>query len=300
MLAPIVLFVFNRPDHARHVLNALSQNLLAKESHLIIYSDGPRGTQDEKKVISVRNVVSNVTGFLSVQVFERDRNYGLSANIIDGVTSVVNKFGRVIVLEDDLVTSPYFLTYMNSALDFYFKNDRVISIHGYVYPTKEKLPEAFFLKGADCWGWATWKRGWVFFNSDGKALLKELESKRLVKEFDFNGAYSFSKMLKDLIKGKNNSWAVRWHASAFLADKMTLYPGRSLVRNIGNDNTGTHCGSSSAWDVNLSQMPVDPAGIDVVSSELAYYAFERHFRIVTSFKSRLFDKIKLAFEKWKK
>jgi hypothetical protein len=182
------------------------------------------------------------------------------------------------VLEDDMLTSKYFLTFMNSALDYYINDYRVISIHGYVYPTHANLPEAFFLKGADCWGWATWKRGWGLFNPDGLSLLNELKHKKLIKEFDFNGSYKYSKMLEENIAGKNNSWAIRWHASAFLANKLTLYPGRSLVKNIGNDGSGTHCGSSNDLDAHLSDKPIHFKCVDVIQSSYAYHEFEKFFK----------------------
>jgi hypothetical protein len=177
---------------------------------------------------------------------------------------------------------------MNEALDRFADVERVISVHGYVYPVQEMLPEAFFLRGADCWGWATWRRGWALFNPDGQALLDELKRKSLIKAFDFNGAYGYSKMLEGQIKGTNDSWAIRWHASAFLADKLTLYPGRSLVHNIGNDSTGTHCGSYSTYDAVLSSTSINLVGLEVKPSKLGFLAFERFFR---QSKSNLLSKI---------
>ena len=127
---------------------------------------------------------------------------------------------KVIVLEDDLVTSPHFLQYMNDGLGIYERDDRVISIHGYSYPVHGKLPETFFLRGADCLGWATWKRGWDLFEDDGQRLLNELERRNLTRSFDFDGSYPYTQMLRDQIAGSNSSWAVRWYASAFLRDKL--------------------------------------------------------------------------------
>lgn len=273
-IAPICLFVYNRLDHTSNTVNSLKQNLLAQNSNLIIFSDASKSEKQADQVREVRRYIHQITGFKSITIIERERNYGLAKSIIDGVTAVVNKYGRIIVLEDDIVTSPYFLTYMNEALDKYADDDRIISIHGYVYPTKEKLPETFFIRGADCWGWSTWKRGWDLFNSDGKILLAELKNKRLIKEFDFNGAYPFSKMLKNQIKCKNDSWAVRWYASAFLAEKMTLYPGKSLVHNIGNDNSGTHCGNHNLMDADLTFTPINCHDVPVEHSKEGYQAFE--------------------------
>ena len=180
----------------------------------------------------------------------------MANSIIIGVTEVCQRHGRVIVLEDDLVTSRYFLRYMNEALDLYEDQPHVISIHGYVYPGREPLPETFLLKGADCWGWATWRRGWDLFRPNGAALLEELERTDLIHEFDFDGAFPYSQMLRDQIKGRNDSWAIRWYASAFLSNKLTLYPGRSLVHNIGNDSSGIHCEPSNSFDVEVSNTSV--------------------------------------------
>ena len=142
-----------------------------------------------------------------------------------------------------MVTSPYFLRFMNDALEMYRYEEKVISIHGYCYPVHEKLPKTFFLPGADCWGWATWERGWDLFEPDGKKLLSEFKTSTQKRAFNINNSFPFYKMLKDQTKGKIDSWAIRWNASAFLAGKLTLWPGHSLVKNIGLDNSGSHCGN---------------------------------------------------------
>ena len=293
LTAPIALFVYNRLDHTRRTVDSLKQNLLAQESDLIIFSDASKSELQAAKVRDVRDYISQISGFKSITIVERETNYGLAKSIIDGVTKVVNEYGRTIVLEDDLVTSAYFLKYMNEALEKYADDERVISIHGYVYPVMQSLPEAFFLRGADCWGWATWRRGWAHFNPDGQYLLNELKRRKLIGMFDFNGAYSFSKMLKGQIKGSNDSWAVRWHASAFLADKLTLYPGRSLVHNIGNDGSGTHCGDDMGYDLLVSLSPIDFTNIEVQASAQGQAAFEAFFRKVKgSFASKLLRSIR--------
>ncbi len=241
-IAPIALFVYNRPDHTRRTVEALQKNVRALESELIIFSDGPKNTETEKAVHEVRTYIKTIAGFKSVKIIESTTNRGLAQSIIAGVTDVVNRFGRIIVVEDDLVTSPYFLTYMNTGLDLYENEARVASIHGYIYPVKSVLPETFFLRGADCWGWSTWKRAWDIFEPDGAKLLSELQEKDLITSFDMDGSYSYSSMLERQIRGENNSWAIRWHASVFLKNMLTLYPGVSLVQNIGQDNSGTHAG----------------------------------------------------------
>lgn len=276
--APIVLFVYNRLDHARRTVEALQKNVLAHESELFVFSDAPKSEEQAGAVRDVRQYLRQITGFRSVTIVDRKTNLGLARSIIDGVTTVLKKYARIIVLEDDMVTSPYFLTYMNEALEKYADDDRVASIHGYVYPVEQALPAAFFLLGADCWGWATWRRGWAWFNPDGAYLLAELKRRKLIRAFDFNGTYPYTAMLKDQIKGANDSWAVRWYASTFLAGKLTLYPGRSLVHNIGNDNSGVHCGESSYWDSELSQRPISLNDITVEPSHKAHQAFEKFFQ----------------------
>ena len=278
MNAPIVLFTYARPDHTRRTVESLQRNHLASSSDLIIFSDAAKTLDKIKLVDEVRSYIDKIDGFNSVVCHCRTSNYGLSKSIIDGVGHVLNNYGRVIVLEDDMVTSHHFLTYMNEALDKYADDSRVISIHGYTYPVTMQLPEAFFLQGADCWGWATWRRGWKLFEADGKQLLEELEQRNLIREFNFNNTYLYSNMLEEQIRGRNDSWAVRWYASAFLAGKLTLYPGRSLVHNIGNDNSGTHCEESTNLNVRLSETPISLSGLSVVPSQEGKQAFEAFFK----------------------
>ena len=296
VLAPIVVFTYNRPEHTQRTLNALLINPLANESDIIIYSDSARTANHNKAVDEVRSYLSELTGFRSIKVIHRDKNFGLAESIIQGVTEVLQQSEKVIVLEDDIVVSPYFLEYMNEALEQFVDDDRVISVHGYVYPVDIELPEAFFLPGADCWGWATWRRGWALFNSNGQYLLDELVRRHLIQEFDYNGAYPFLNMLKEQIKGENDSWAVRWYASAFLANKLTLYPGRSLVNNIGNDSSGTHCVTSEDFDVELSKTSINLKNVIVDVSPIALEAFEYYFKKNKSWREQ-FINIVLSFLK---
>ncbi|MDA8090980.1 MAG: hypothetical protein M0Z61_12280 [Nitrospiraceae bacterium] len=240
--APIALFVYNRPWHTRQTVEALKKNELAAESDLFIFSDGPKNAAFEGQVKAVRDYLRTIDGFRAIHITERNENYGLAKSIIGGVSEVISRFGKIIVMEDDLVSSKYFLKFMNEALNFYENEENVASISGYMYPLEERLPASFFLRGAECWGWATWRRGWNVFEADGKKLIQEIHRRKLKKIFDVNGAYGYTKMLQDQIAGKNDSWAVRWHASVFLKDMLTLYPGASLILNIGFDGSGTHCG----------------------------------------------------------
>ncbi len=276
-LAPIALFAYKRLEHTRLTVEALLRNELASESRLFVFSDGPKSSKEDMEVDAVRQYLGSVTGFKSIELVCRSRNLGLADSIISGVTSLCGRFGRLIIVEDDLETSPFFLRYMNEALDLYERTPEVISIHGYVYPVSESLPETFFIRGADCWGWATWQRGWSLFEPDGMQLLNELESRRLSEEFDFDGAAGYTTMLRQQIAGNVNSWAIRWYASAFLAGKLTLYPGRSLVRNIGLDASGTHCGQNTELDVRLSDRSIALERLDPVEHPGARAAIRGFF-----------------------
>ena len=300
MLSPIVLFVYNRPWHTQQTIEALQKNDLALQSDLIIYSDAPKNESGKRAVQDVRRYIKGVEeGFKTISIVERDENWGLANSIIDGVTSIVNEFGRIIVLEDDLVTSPFFLRYMNEALDFYQDDDRVISIHGWMWPHKNQNNfSPFFLKGADCWGWATWQRGWDLFDSDGEKMLSILNAEPLAirKIFDFNGEVQYIKMLEQQIAGKNDSWAIRWYASAFLNEKLTLHPGISLVQNIGNDSSGTHCSTTDLFKVPLAETSIDIKNIPVNEDiNMRKEAEEYYKNIQPSFLQRGFSMLDRLF-----
>ncbi|MCE1189225.1 MAG: glycosyltransferase family 2 protein [Ignavibacteria bacterium] len=275
--APIALFVYKRLYHTRKTIESLLLNPEASQHRLIIYSDAPKRAQDKPAVQEVRNYLKTIAGFRSVEILERIENAGLSRSIIEGVTDILQSSDSVIILEDDLELSPYFLRYMNEALDLYASDEKVASIHGYMYPSSVKLPETFFMRGADCWGWGTWKRAWKKFNPDGKLLLQKLLDKNLIPEFDNNGKSGNLKMLKKQIQRKNDSWAIRWHASIFLEDMYTLYPGKSLVRNIGNDGQGTHSKASTLFEVDLSPSPVKVAPVPVTEDKAGRLAFAQFY-----------------------
>lgn len=277
-LAPVLVFAFARPDHLRRTMESLQANAEAGLTHVTVFCDGPRNPSDVPQVEAVRRYVDALEGFASVSVVRQPHNLGLAQSVILGVTQMLEQHEDVIVVEDDLLLSPYFLKYMNDALNHYRHDERVASIHGYSYPTDRPLPATFFLRGADCWGWATWRRAWAGFNPDGRALLSELERQRRVRHFDFDGAYPYTRMLRDQISGKNSSWAVRWHASCYLAGKLTLYPGRSLVENIGNDASGTHSIATSVYSGEIASRPVQVGNIDVAASENARNEIIRFLR----------------------
>lgn len=255
-LAPIALFAYDRLWHTCRTIEALQRNELAQESALFVFCDGPVGPGSCTQVRSVREYLRTVTGFKTKVMIERERNMGLAASIIAGVTQICSDYDRVIVLEDDLDTSPFFLRYMNRALEVYASEPRVGSIHGYWYPVTGRAPETFFLRGASCWGWATWSRAWREFRADGAGLLAELRRQNLTRSFDLDGTIAYTRMLEDQICGRIDSWAIRWHASMFLADRLQLSPGVSLVRNTGFDGSGTHCTRTDVFATELSTAPI--------------------------------------------
>ena len=287
-LAPIVLFVYNRPWHTEQTITALQKNILANESDIFIYSDAPKNENATEKVNEVRHYIKSIDGFKKVTIIERDKNWGLANSIIDGVTSIVNQYGKIIVLEDDLVTSSYFLKFMNEALKLYQYEQKVASLHGYIYPI-DGLPETFFIRGADCWGWATWKEKWAIFESDGQKLLDEVKKRNLQKEADFNDSYGYTEMLRGQIEGRNNSWAVRWYFSAFLKEMVTLYPGQSYVQNIGHDCEGTHCISeTNVFDIVLNKS-FSLNKIEPIEDLVSKIKIEKFFN---SIKTNIFQRIK--------
>ena len=277
----------------RNTLDALKRNPGASDSQLFVYSDAARTADDQEAVDEVRRMLRNVDGFKTVEVVERKENWGLARNVIDGVGTIVERFGRVIVLEDDLVTAPGFLAFMNNALETYKDDPRVGHIQACDFTKDASLPDTFLIKWTGSWGWATWKRAWAHFNPDGKALLKELEDRKLTYRFDFNGRYGYTRMLRRQIEGKNNSWAIRWNASLFLADILSLNVGRSLVQNEGFDGSGTNCGGGGLYasDLYMGELPVEKI-TPIEENESARMAYVRYYARTNSFFAKAIRRIK--------
>ena len=240
-LAPIVLFVYNRLDHTKQTIEALQKNYLASESELFIYSDAAKNPEAKHAVNAVRAYLKSVDGLKKVSIIERDKNWGLASSIIDGVTTVVNEYDKIIVLEDDLVTSPYFLTFMNQSLDIYSDKKKVWHISGWNYDlelhTKE---EAFFWRAMNCWGWATWKDRWSYYKKDVDAVLQNF-TKQQKRDFTLNN--TIPNLWEQVVANKTgqiNTWAIFWSASIFEQHGLCLNPVVSYVENTGLDGSGTH------------------------------------------------------------
>jgi hypothetical protein len=251
-LSPIVLFVYNRPEHTKKTVQALKKNELVNESQLYVFSDGPKNEENVNKVNEVRNIIKKIDSFDGVEIVERNRNLGLANSVITGVTEVINKHGKVIVLEDDIVTSPAFLVYMNKLLDVYKDKKRVYSVTGYNFPLNiMKIPDnypydIYFHPRAASWSWGTWKDRWDKADWEVKDFKNFKKDKDLQEEFNRGGG-DMARMLIQQMEGKIDSWAIRWCYTLFKNNAYCVYPVKSYINNIGLDNTGVHCGKSAKY-----------------------------------------------------
>jgi len=253
--APVILFLYNRPYHTLKTIEALQNNEGWNKTDVFVFCDGPKqnaSAEQFQRIAEVRAMANNISGCKSIQIFASEENKGLFQSVLDGVGEIFKSFEKLIVLEDDLETAPNFLNYMNDALHHYENSENVYCISGYTYPIAASNDEAFFIKGADCWGWATWKNRWNKLELDGQKLLNQLNEKNLINAFTFNGSYPYLEMLNDKISGANQSWAVLWYATSLANGGLCLYPANSLVHNTGTDGTGTHGAGTGVYQINLS------------------------------------------------
>jgi hypothetical protein len=249
-LAPIVLFVYNRPWHTSQTLEALTKNELANQSQLFIFADGPKkdaGVDELRKIEEVKKIIYSKKWCGNVTIANSAINKGLANSIVEGITKIVNQYGKVIILEDDIVTSEGFLKFMNDGLNFYEKEESVMDISGYSFPVKTlELPNIFFLQMASCWGWATWSRAWRYFTPDTKWLYDELLKENKWKSFLYIGQENYKIQLMNNLNGKIHTWAIKWQAVMTLRNGLSLQPGKSLVKNIGFDSSGTNYNEKDA------------------------------------------------------
>lgn len=253
-LAPIALFAYKRPEHLTRVIESLRVNPLARVSQLHVFSDGPKHSADHPAVKQVRALIRTIEGFAQVTVHERVGNLGLAQSVIEGVTELSRAYGRVIVLEDDLIVAPTFLTFMNQALRRYEDEQKIMQVSGYMFPLahSERVGSTFLCRVPASWGWGTWERAWKSLDLDSVKLLTLLQDEGRKHEFNVKGAYPYFEHLERQVEGKLDVWGVRWYASMFVRGGLCLYPAQSLVQNIGMDGSGSHCGISHLFDVHLS------------------------------------------------
>ena len=268
--APVALFVYNRPGHTRQTVEALAANTLAGETPLFIFSDAPRNDAARRQVEEVRSYIRTITGFQSITIIERPTNLGLARSIIDGVTGLCEKYGRVIVVEDDLVTSSRFLSYMNDALTFYEHDTHVMQISGHIadVPEFSRKTEALFMPFITSWGWGTWDRAWRHFDPTAHGWEKILDDRALRNRFNLDSHFDYATMLQMQLDGKIDSWAIRWYLSVFMRGGLALFPPRSFVRNIGFDS-GTHGSRVLRWTLSRQAISDHPVSFPRVTQVVA-------------------------------
>jgi len=290
-LAPIVFFAYNRPGHTRQVLESLHRNKLADESSLWIYVDGPKpGASPETlaAIAEVKKVVREKKWCKEVTIIEAEVNKGLVKSTTEGVTKMVNEFGKVIVMEDDNLVSAGFLTFMNDALDFYKDNPRVMHISAYTRPElapAEVKEPTFFFYHTTTWGWGTWKRAWDKFTPDAMAVREAVKKKGNIKKLNMDGTFEFYWGLHAVAKSNMTSWNTIWHSIVFLNDGLVLYPKRSLVSNIGHDGTGTNCAPDDRFQIDYEALATEVPVTAIPLTE--HEGVRKHYVGLHSFAYRL-------------
>lgn len=276
--APVAMFAYSRPEHTQRTLDALAANDLACDTDLIVFQDGPRNEIDEAACDATAEVVADTKGFRSVRLIRRESNIGLADNIISGVGEVVSQNGKVIVVEDDLVTAPHFLSFMNAALNRYENSPQVWHISGWTYPIEtDGLEDAFFYRVMNCWGWATWADRWSAF--DRSAELRKPFSAAQKKAFNLDGFHDFHEQIRDNLAERRRTWAIFWYATIFRRGGLCLNPARSLVENIGHDGTGENCGIGIEQATLCDQGSALTLPDEIRENELALARIKQHLRI---------------------
>lgn len=266
-LAPIILFVFNRPEHTKETIEALKKNDLAKESILYIFSDGARNNAEQPKVTAVREFLKTITGFKEIHISENPMNQGLPKSIIGGASAIIAKYGRAIIMEDDVITAPQFLHFMNDALLEYKDDERIMHISGYFFRHNEKLPEYFLTRQMLCWGWATWDRAWKHFTPDIDTHIAFIEKHKELGSNHF--LRSTLSMLRANKRGTLRTWSSFWQCSILENGGLCLTPSISFVKNIGNDESGTNSKKTIAFETIAESTYAQQLPKDVQLSELA-------------------------------
>jgi hypothetical protein len=244
--APIAIFAFKRLDLLQQTLGVLERCREFSQSPIHLFSDGARENQpgEADAVAKLRSWLRPWCIRRGATLHSAEVNKGLRSSIISGVTAVLEKHDRVIVMEDDLIVSPRFLAFMNEALEGCRDRADIFQVSGYNIPHRNRLSAVGLLRVPACWGWATWRRAWACYSDDAAALLSEVR-RRDVRAFNINGSYHYLESLERNAAGTQNTWMVRWYASVFLRAGLTVYPGQSLTRNIGFDGDGTNCGAGT-------------------------------------------------------
>lgn len=248
-LAPIAVFAYRRPFHTGRLIDGLIGNEGFADSPLFVFCDAARTDADREAVAATRRLVRERLGGRAT-IVEREKNLGLATSIIEGVTKLSGRYGKVIVLEDDLVLHPGCIGFLNAALRHYAEEHRVYHVNAYRYPIPKGVAPSLS-RLTSSWGWGTWQRAWTAFEPNATLLEQRIHERNLAPAMDFGATFPFHAMLRDQAKGRIDSWAIRWYASVLLRGGLAVYPSASQVINGGMDNTGEHCGVESAYDVEV-------------------------------------------------
>lgn len=241
-LAPIVVFCYNRPQHLRQTLDALRGNSLAAESDLFVFSDGSKGASDATSVQEVRELLAETTGFRAVKIVAAPTNMGLADSVIAGVSRILETHESVIVLEDDMLCTPDFLDYMNTALEVYQNRRDIFSVTGYTPPFA--LPahyagEVYLAPRSSSWGWGTWRDRWAKADWQIENFDKIKNDPSRQKKLNQGGNDLWPMLVKQQ-RGVIDSWSIRWTLTQMQHSAYGLYPAKSKIKNIGTDGTGTN------------------------------------------------------------
>lgn len=253
---PVALFAYNRPRHLQRVVEALGRAALAADTELFVYADGPRHGRDEETVAQVRRYLRGIGGFKRVEIIERERNLGLARSVVAGVSELIDRYGALIVLEDDLVVAPRFLWLLNRLLATYQDEKSVFSLTGYNYPDRRlRIPSdypytVYFSPRLSSWGWASWSDRWSRVDWDVSDFGLFMRDPELRRRFDQGGA-DRSELLQQQMAGKVDSWGIRFNYASFKLGAYHVYPVRSLVDNIGLDGSGVHCRTTNGLQQEL-------------------------------------------------
>lgn len=261
--APIVAFAYNRPRHIQTMLTSLQQNDLADKSDLFVFCDGPKSdatVEDLKKIQEVRSYVHSVTGFKNIQIIEREKNVGLDPSEIEAITDVISHYGKIIVLEDDLVLNKFFLRFMNDALECYKMKKNVFQVSGFAdnLDCLQKMPSGGVYASfrPESLGWGTWKDRWDLNHWNEKEYDIILHpTKRKIRKFN-RGGEDLYPMLIEKLKGRTDAWDIRWGNTMYENNALCVRPNRSLLYNIGFDGTGVHCGVLDQKEVMAMTAPL--------------------------------------------
>lgn len=250
MLAPVCLFVWKRYDHLVRTLSALKSNYLARETELYVCSNAAISEEEKDSVEKIRSYVSAFEGMKKTTLICNEINKGISENLIKNVTKILKIYGKIIVLEDDMITSPNFLDFMNQALNFYQGFDNIQQIAGYCIPFDIKSTyDTYFIPRSCSWSWATWKDKWDRINwTPDKSQLLSVDWKRFC-----SAGEDMKVMLKALANGTLNTWDITSDYSIYMNHMLTVFPTKSFIFNIGMDGTGEHCPKTDRYNSELVQ-----------------------------------------------